>query len=379
MKLIHLSDLHFGKKLAGYDLSDDQRDIARQILAIVRDEAPDAVLIAGDVYDKSIPSEEAVTMFDGFLTELSNLAPKVLVIAGNHDSSERVSFGGSIMSRAGVHMAPLYGEETAEPVTIRDASGMAADIFMLPFIKPIHVRRVYPDEPIESFTDAVRVAVSKMRRTEGRPAVLMAHQYVTGASVSGSESAADSVGGLDQVASEVFDGFDYAALGHIHRAQKVGRETIRYCGTPLRYSLSEMGQDKSVTVVEIGGVGDVSIRTVPLTPLHGMREIRGSFAELVSPQFREKIPEGEFLRVVLTDEDIIENGLAKLEQYYPHIVEFRYDNTMSRAEQQVTGAQAAAGRKPIDLFAELFESQNNAPMNDEEREYMETLIEEIWG
>ena len=267
MKIIHLSDLHLGKRVHEFSMLDDQRYILKQILEHVAEEHPDAVILAGDIYDKPVPPAEAVQLFDQFLCGLAEQGVEVMIISGNHDSAERIAFGGKLMEHSGVHVSPVYDGDV-KPVELEDEYGIV-QFFLLPFIKPIHVRRCYAEEEIESYTDAMRTAISHMERNADARQVLVTHQFVTGAERSDSEEI--SVGGTDNVDVTVFDGFDYVALGHIHRPQRIMRDTVRYCGTPLKYSFSEAGHEKSLTVVELEEKGKVSIRRIPLTPKHDMR------------------------------------------------------------------------------------------------------------
>ena len=276
MKFIHLSDLHIGKRVNEISMIEDQAYILTQIIRIIDGERPDAVVIAGDVYDKSIPPAEAVTLFDDFLCRLAKRSLPVLIISGNHDSPERLAFGGRLMAGSGIHLAPVY-DGIVEPVTLSDSHGDVR-FWLLPFIKPVHVKHCFPDAGIESCTDALRTAVEHMGVDFTGRNVLVTHQFVTGAATCESEEI--SVGGSDNVDISVFDGFDYVALGHLHGPQNVGSSRVRYCGTPLKYSFSEAGHYKSVTVVELGEKNDLRLRTVPLTPRHDLREITGTFAEL---------------------------------------------------------------------------------------------------
>ena len=283
MKLIHLSDLHLGKRVNEFSMLEDQAYILMKILNVIDDEQPDAVLIAGDVYDKTVPSAEAVELFDDFLVRLASRSFRgrslqIFVISGNHDSPERLAFGGRLMDARGVHLSPVYSG-SVKPVTLSDEFG-PVNIYMLPFVKPVTVRRFFPDAKIENYTDAIAAAVGSMGiDTSGRN-VLIAHQFVTGAERSESEDV--SVGGMDNVDVTVFDGFDYVALGHIHGPQNIGSERVRYCGTPLKYSFSEAAHRKSVTVVELGEKGSLAVRTVPLIPKRDMVDLRGRYDELMS-------------------------------------------------------------------------------------------------
>ena len=374
MKLIHLSDLHIGKRVNEVSMIEDQEYILHQILRIIKDEKADAVLLCGDIYDKSIPSAEAVTLFDDFLNRLALLQVTVLAISGNHDSPERLAFGNRLMEGAGIHISPVY-DGSISPLQLTDAQG-AVNFWLLPFIKPAHVKRYYPDEAIESYTDACRVAVAHMGVDTRERNVLLTHQFVTGAVTCESEEL--SVGGSDNVDASVFEGFDYVALGHIHGPQNVGSNQIRYCGTPLKYSFSEAGHYKSVTVVELGEKGDLELHTAALTPLHDMRVIRGSFGEVTSKSFYEGTATDDYLQVILTDEEDVPEAIGKLRVIYPNIMKLTYDNTRTRTHQMIDGAADVEQKTPLQLFGELYEQQNNQPMSEEQSRFVQELIESIW-
>lgn len=374
MKLIHLSDLHIGKRVNEVSMIEDQEYILHQILRIIKDEKADAVLLCGDIYDKSIPSAEAVTLFDDFLNRLALLQVTVLAISGNHDSPERLAFGNRLMEGAGIHISPVY-DGSISPLQLTDAQG-AVNFWLLPFIKPAHVKRYYPDEAIESYTDACRVAVAHMGVDTRERNVLLTHQFVTGAVTCESEEL--SVGGSDNVDASVFEGFDYVALGHIHGPQNVGSNQIRYCGTPLKYSFSEAGHYKSVTVVELGEKGNLELHTAALTPLHDMRVIRGSFGEVTSKSFYEGTATDDYLQVILTDEEDVPEAIGKLRVIYPNIMKLTYDNTRTRTHQMIDGAADVEQKTPLQLFGELYEQQNNQPMSEEQSRFVQELIESIW-
>ena len=374
MKLIHLSDLHLGKRVNEVSMIEDQEYILQQIIRIIKDEHTDAVLLSGDIYDKSVPSAEAVTLFDEFLSRLAQLKVQVFAISGNHDSPERLAFGSRLMEGAGIHMSPVYNGEVT-PIVLSDTYG-DVNFWLLPFIKPAHVKRFYPDEGIESYTDACRVAVEKMGVDTAKRNVLLTHQFVTGAATCESEEI--SVGGSDNVDASVFESFDYVALGHIHGPQNIGSNKIRYCGTPLKYSFSEANHYKSVTVVSLGAKGELELHTTPLTPRHDMRIIRGSFAEVTDKAFYEGSATDDYLQVILTDEEDIPEAIGKLRVVYPNIMKLTYDNTRTRTNQLIGGAEDVEQKSPLQLFAELYEQQNNQPMSDEQSNFTQDLIESIW-
>lgn len=374
MKFLHLADLHLGKRVNGFSMLEDQAHILRQILAILDDEQPDGVLIAGDVYDKSVPSVEAVGLLDGFLTELRARGVPVLLISGNHDSPERLAFGGRVMDSCGIHISPVYDGALA-PVTLHDAFG-PVHVWLLPFVKPAHVRRWFPDADIESYTDAVAEAVAHMDIDTATRNVLVTHQFVTGGARSGSEEL--SVGGTDNVDSGVFAPFDYVALGHLHGAQHIGRETIRYAGSPLKYSFSEARQHKSVTVVTLGEKGDVQVRTAALTPLRELREIRGSYDELTARSFYEHTTyRSDYLHLILTDEQDVFDAMSRLRTIYPYLMTLDYDNARTRAAGGMSVPAETERRTPLELFEALYQRQNHRPMSEVQRAYIAQLMEQI--
>ena len=374
MKFIHLSDLHLGKRVNEYSMLEEQDAILNQILGIIDAESPDGILIAGDIYDKSVPSAEAVQLFDGFLCELARRRLQVFIISGNHDSPERIAFGSRIMDASGIHLSPVY-DGGVVPFKLQDSHG-DVNVYMLPFVKPGHVRRFYEDEEIVTYTDAIRVAIAAMNINTSERNVLVTHQFVTGATTCESEEI--SVGGTDNVDASAFADFDYVALGHIHGAQNCGSERIRYCGTPLKYSFSEARHHKSVTVVELGEKNNLTIRTVDLTPIHDMSEIKGTFAELTDPVYHTDNPILEnYLRITLTDEEDIPDAVGRLRMVYKNLMRLDYDNKRTRTNNAITGAVDTETKSAFELFAEFFTQQNNAPMSDEQSAYMKDLIERI--
>lgn len=373
MKFIHLSDLHLGKRVNEVSMLEEQEYILDEIIEIIDREKPDVVLISGDVYDKSVPSAEAVILLDSFLCRLAARNLQVMIISGNHDSPERLSFGSRLMDKSGIHIAPVYCGSTA-PLVLSDEHG-EVHFHMLPFVKPVHVRRYFPDENIESYTDACKTAIAQMNIDPIKRNVLLAHQFVTGAATCESEEL--SVGGSDNVDSSVFEGFDYVALGHIHSPQNVGKENIRYCGTPLKYSFSEVSHRKSVTVVSLEEKGSITVSTVPLVPGHDMREIRGFYEDITAKSFYESTATDDYLHIILTDEEDVPEAMGRLRAIYPNLIKLTYDNTRTRSEAAVDSPERVCGKSPSELFCELYELQNNQPMSDVQLQYVNELIELI--
>ena len=416
MKFIHLADLHIGKRVNAFPMLEDQRYILKQILTILREEQPDGgVILAGDIYDKAIPSAEAVELFDEFLTRLAALKLRVFIIAGNHDSPERIAFGNRLMDRSGIYLSPVYDghvkritcPDSAASVTLSVANAVdlnagthsvesastsasastcpPVDVYLLPFLKPANVRRFYPEETIESYTDAMRVAITHMDIDPTHRNLLVTHQFVTGASRSDSEDI--SVGGTDNVDASVFAPFDYVALGHLHGPQQMGEEggpIIRYAGTPLKYSFSEARHHKSVTVVEIGakkadGTTDVCIGTRELRPLHDMREIRGSYEELTLRANYEGTATDDYIHATLTDEIEVPDAARHLQVIYPNLMKLDYDNARTRGQgSERLELEQLEEKSPLDLFSELFEKQNHKDMTEEQARYIEAQMEKIW-
>lgn len=374
MKLIHLSDLHLGKRVNEYSMIEDQEYILKKIINIVDDEMPDGVIIAGDVYDKSVPSAEAVQLFDDFLVRLAKRKVEVFVISGNHDSPERIAFASRIMDAGGIHMSPVYTGDIV-PISMHDEYG-EVNVYMLSFVKPVHVRRFCEDE-ITTYTEAIKQAVLKMNINPGNRNVLVTHQFVTGARRSESEEI--SVGGTDNVDASVFDDFDYVALGHIHSPQNCGSDKIRYCGTPLKYSFSEATDKKSVTVVELTQKGNVTYRTVELVPKHDLVELKGTYAELTLKSFYENTTwQEDYTHITLTDEEDVPDAIGKLRAVYRRLMKLDYDNKRTRSNAEISGAADVESKSPLELFSDFYALQNNQLMNEEQTGFMQELIQNIW-
>lgn len=374
MKLIHLSDLHIGKRVNEFSMIEDQSYILEQILAIIKEQAPQAVLIAGDVYDKTIPSCEAVSLLDDFLVKLSKLNVQVFIIGGNHDSQERLSFGSRLIEESGIHISSAYSGKV-EPYTLTDEYGEVR-IYPLPFVKPSNVQAI-TQRKIDSYTEAIKVAIDEMEIDESKRNVLITHQFVTGAERSESEEC--SVGGTDNVDASVFSPFDYVALGHIHKPQSCGASKIRYCGTPLKYSFSEAKDKKSVSVALLGKKGELHIDEVPLVPLHDMVKIRGTYEELMKKDFYEGTTlKTDYVHITLTNEEDVVDAMGTLRIIYKNLMKIEYDNQRTRLDAEIDGANDVDKKSPLELFEELYLLQNNKEMSKEQRELSRKLIEKIW-
>lgn len=375
MKLFHLSDLHIGKRVNEFSMIEDQKYILKRILDLAEEEKPDGIILAGDIYDKQIPSAEAVQVFDEFITRLAGRAIPVFIISGNHDSAERLAFGGRLLNSRGIYLSPVY-DGSVMKIPLKDQYGTVW-IHLLPFIRPSTVRHVFENEA-DLVTDVQTAAETVIRHMEidlKDRNILVAHQFVTGASRCESEDV--QVGGLDNIDAAVFTPFDYTALGHIHSPQNVGTDRVRYCGTPLKYSFSEVDQEKSITVVELEKKGTVRTSLLPLKPLRDMRKLRGTYLELTDRSFYRDMNREDYIQVTLTDEDDVPDGLQKLRVIYPNIMQLLYDNQRTKTTQEVDAAQAVEKKTEIELFYEFYELQNNQPMTKQQKDFAEQLIREI--
>lgn len=375
MKLMHLSDLHLGKRVNDFSMLEDQAYILNKIINIIDDEKPTGIILAGDIYDKPIPPAEAVELFDDFLYKLSQRNIKVFIISGNHDSAERIAFGARLFDKTGIYLSPVYNG-TISPTEVHDDFGKL-NIYMLPFIKPVHVRRYFPDKEISSYTDAVSTVIENMHIDTSSRNILVTHQFVTGSSRTESEDV--SVGGSDNVDSVVFKDFDYVALGHIHRSQNCGSEYIRYCGTPLKYSFSESKDTKSITVIDIKEKGNIKLDFIPLTPLRDMVELKGTYEELMLRSFYENTTyPDDYVHITLTDEDDILDVITRLRVVYKNIMKLDYDNQRTRSSSEINFINDMESKSPLELFDIFYESRNGQHLSDIQKDFMENIIEDIW-
>ncbi len=392
MRFLHLADLHLGKTLGDFDLRDDQRYILKQILAVAESKQVDAVLIAGDVFDKTVPSEGAVQLLDEFIRALVKHHLQVYMISGNHDSDERLNFGSSLFEANDVHIAAKYQGELFHHVA-EDAYGMV-HIYQLPFVKASQVKRAFPDAKIQTYEDAVREVLAHAEIDPAQRNILVAHQFVSGKgkdpTLGGSEGAlTQHVGTVEKIGYDSFDAFCYVALGHIHSSQSVGREEVRYAGSPLKYSLSEAGSvkqipdgvrerdgAKQVPIVTVDGEGQVTIELEKLVPMRDLVHIRGAFADIVKD---ENLIENtqDFVYVTLTDEDVIPDGMRIMRQYYPNTIKLDYDNSRTRELAHVDVVQATQSRSYEDLIADFYKQMYGVEISEEEMNMMKDVAKEV--
>ena len=376
MKFIHLSDLHIGKRLIDVSLLEDQRYIFDEILDILGAEQPDAVLIAGDIYDRANPSAEAMELLDYFLNRLSKTGKPVFIVSGNHDSPERLSFARSFLEKGHITISPVYQGHIA-PVSLTDEYGEVC-LWLMPYVRPETAAPFFGDKAIRNANDAVEAVIGEMEVDPSKRNVIISHQFVTGGTVSDSER--KNIGTLENVNAALYAPFDYVALGHLHRPQNIGREdgTMRYSGTPLMYSRSEMDLEKSVTLVEMREKGNISVRTVPLTPRRGMRLARGSFDELIRSGPEPGTGE-DYYFIDLTDEEDIPNAAARLRERFPYLLGLHYDNRRTNSAGSIDAPEAVEEKSPMELVRELYQLINKKPMSEEAEGFVLSGMKKVEG
>lgn len=382
---MHLADLHLGKSVNGFSMIEDQREILRQIIEIADKERVNAVLIAGDIYDRQVPSEEAVRLMNSFITELADGIRYIFMIYGNHDSAGRTSFASGLLSKNRVYISPVFDGKLTQ-VMMSDKYGELC-VTLLPFVRPSSVCRAYAGDDAETgnmaamgdgdYDDAFRELKKHISIDCGIRNIILSHQFVTGSVRCDSEEV--TVGGLDSIDSAFFDDFDYAALGHLHGPQRSGRDTVRYAGSPLKYSFSEEKQNKSVPIVEMREKGSTEIKLVPLKPVRDMRTVKGTFSELCAVQSGTDPVSWDYIRAVLFDETDVPDAVAKLRHIYPNIMCMEYDNTRTRNLEKVyqTDDSVKEKRTPMDYISELFRIQNGRDMTSSQKELAVRVLESV--
>lgn len=377
MKLLHVGDLHLGRSLGEFDLTSDQKFLLDQLLDIIDKQSVDAVLIAGDVYDKAVPSEAATGLLDFFLSSLAKKQVNVYMISGNHDSDERLNYGSSLFEANHVFISTKYNGNLYKQCL--KTGDVEADIYLLPFVKASQVKHFLPEAKIESYDDAIRAVLDNADIDRSRINILVAHQFVMGRSedpeLGGSESlGTQSVGTVEKIGYDCFDDFDYVALGHIHSPQQVGRKEVRYSGSPLKYSLSEVNNEKSVSLITIDGKGKTDIELIPIKPMRNLRHIRGKIKDLLD---RSNITAPEdFIYATLTDEDIVNDAMGIFQQVYPNTVKIDYDNSHTREIEQVDISKIAENRSYDELIRDFYRQMYGCDISEEEMEVMRSVARE---
>ncbi len=373
MRILHTSDLHLGKKVHEYSMIEDQSFILDQILAYVKNQEADALIISGDIYDKSLPSEAAINLLNDFLTRLSEMDLPVYIIPGNHDSADRLSFGNWLMAKSSVYIQGPYRGKI-KPHYLNDEYGKLA-IYSLPYIRPSAIKSFFPDRQIDSYEDAVRLCIGAMGIDKNIRNIILAHQFVSGASRTDSEIL--SLGGTDSIPSSLFKDFDYVGLGHIHRPQKMASDYIRYSGSPLKYSISEQNDKKSLVQIDLFEKGSTQIYLLPLKPLRDLREIRGKYDQIILKKNYENTDTNDYVHIVLEDQLEVPNAMANLSLVYPYILKLDYDNLRSRTESNVKSLSAIEKRSEMDLLKDFYLAQNGSPMSAYQENLSLSIFKEI--
>ena len=373
MRFLHISDLHIGKRIHGYSMLEDQRRILQQILEIVELRQPDGILIAGDIYDKNVPLESGVTLFNQFLNSLHEIKKQVFFISGNHDSAQRIQFGDQIFAEGDIHVAGVFDGEIRK-IRLEDEYGELF-VYLMPFLKPSMVREWAED--IKTYEEAVRFALQSVKIKRDKRNLLVAHQFVTKGEwmPKTCESEQLSVGGLDRVDVSVFENFDYVALGHLHGAQKVGREEVRYSGSPLKYSFSESNQKKSAVLLELKEKGEVTIELIPLKPFRDLRVLKGPIEEILKEDNYKKGNQEDYIRVILTDERELYAPMDEIRTVYPNLLRLDFENSRTKTQDGNIEEVEIETKDPFSLFAEFFERQNGREMDEEQKEWVQRILE----
>ncbi len=375
MKIAHISDLHLGKSLYNYSLIEDQDYILDQITGILVEKKVEVLIIAGDVYDKNVAPEAGLKVLRKFLNRLVEAEIKVLIISGNHDSAERLTFGAEFMTEKGIYFSKVY-DGTIEPVTFEDDFG-PVNFYLLPFVKPSTVQHYYEDKTISTYEDAVRCAVEHMNVNYSERNVAIAHQNIMNAERCESEEII--IGFQDAVSDEVFKDFDYTALGHIHKQQKIGKHNVMFSGTPLKYSTSEFTHKKVMPLITLGEKGKVDIELIPLEPKRDLRQITGTLDEIMKASKEDPNNHEDFIDVILTNENEVMDAMATLRTVYPNVLKITYDNKASRAAENIERLGAVDKKNPLEIFEAFYKSRIGEDMDDQKKEYIHSLIEKIWG
>lgn len=374
MKLAHISDLHLGKTLYNYSLIEDQEYILEQIVGILVEKKVDVLMIAGDVFDKNVAPEAGLKVFRKFLNRLVESKIKVLIISGNHDSAERLTFGGEFMTEKGIFFSKVYDGQI-DPVSFEDEYG-PVNFYLLPFIKPQIVNHYIEGNEIDTYEEAVQFAVKNMNINTSERNVILAHQNIL--SAKRCESEENIIGGLDAVSDAVFKDFDYTALGHIHSQQKIGKNNVFFCGTPLKYSVSEFDQEKKMPIISLAEKSKLDIEMIPLIPKRDLRKITGTLDEILSNAKKDPNNHEDFIDITLTNEDEVMDAMASLRTVYPNVLKLSYDNKASRAAENVEKFSGVNEKKPLEIFEAFYQSRRGTEMNDEQKNYIQALIEKIW-
>lgn len=379
MRILHLADLHLGKILQEQSLIEDQKYMLNEIIDIIEKEKIEVVLISGDIYDRSIPPVEAVNLLDGFLKKLAkDLKVKIFIIAGNHDSKERLNFGSKIFEDDGIYIETKYSGNLRK-VDLSDEFGKI-NIYMLPFIKPVEVKQFFNEDLENNYNTAINKIIEKEQIDTKERNIILVHQFVTAGTnePERTESEVLTLGGIENVDVSNFNNFDYVAIGHVHRGQRIGRDTARYAGTMLKYSFSEAKDNKSVPIVEIKEKGNINVKLIPLKPLRDMREIKGPLEKLLSKEIYAQCNTDDYIRAIITNEEPVYDAIGKIRRVYPNTLklEIRNSKTINDEEIQNLNIEKLKRKSELELFEDFYKSQNTVELDEKQKSIMQKIIEE---
>lgn len=380
MKILHLADLHFGKILQEQSLIEDQEYILKEIINIIKEKEIKALLISGDIYDRSVPPTEAVNLLDNFLKILiKDLKIKVFIISGNHDSKDRLGFGNKIFEDEGLYIESRY-TGILKKVKLEDKYG-PLNIYMLPFIKPVEVKKFFEEDLENNYDLAINKIIEKEEINENERNIIMVHQFVTAGNVKPerTESEVLSLGGIENVDVSNFNKFDYVAIGHVHRPQKIGRDTARYAGTILKYSFSEINHNKSIPIINIKEKSNITINLLPLKPLRDMREIKGPIEELIKEENYKESNVEDYIKAIITNEEPVYDAIGKIKKIYPNTLKLEIQNskTINKNEEQNINLEEIKKKSELELFSDFYKLQNNLELNEEQKEIVKNIISEV--
>lgn len=382
MRILHLADLHLGKILQEQPLIEDQKYMLEEIIKKVQEENIEIILISGDIYDRSIPQTDAVDMLDYFLNKLiKDLKKQVFIISGNHDSKERLGFGNKIFENDGLYISSKY-EGQIKKVELQDEYGKL-NIYLLPFIKPVEVKKYFEDE-ILSYDETIKKIIEKENIDETQRNIILTHQFVTciGEEVERTDSETISLGGIDNVDISNYDKFDYVAIGHVHRPQRIGRDTARYAGTMLKYSFSEVNHKKTIPIIDFKEKGNINIKLVELTPLRDMREIKGPIEELTKKENYKNTNTEDYIKAIITNEEPVYDAIGQIRKVYPNVLKLEIQNSkssVSQNDEKEKKLQNIKNKSEVELFNEFYKFQNYTELNDEQTQVIENIVKEIKG
>lgn len=382
MRILHLADLHLGKILQEQPLIEDQKYMLEEIIKKVQEENIEIILISGDIYDRSIPQTDAVDMLDYFLNKLiKDLKKQVFMISGNHDSKERLGFGNKIFENDGLYISSKY-EGQIKKVELQDEYGKL-NIYLLPFIKPVEVKKYFEDE-ILSYDETIKKIIEKENIDETQRNIILTHQFVTciGEEVERTDSETISLGGIDNVDISNYDKFDYVAIGHVHRPQRIGRDTARYAGTMLKYSFSEVNHKKTIPIIDFKEKGNINIKLVELTPLRDMREIKGPIEELTKKENYKNTNTEDYIKAIITNEEPVYDAIGQIRKVYPNVLKLEIQNSkssVSQNDEKEKELQNIKNKSEVELFNEFYKFQNYTELNDEQSQVIENIVKEIKG